>query len=220
MHVTLHAPYQQGRNTILAGSLELDTGDELRIEAVLTPATLARARQLGVSYGNRVMDWARESIEIQGDWGKGAFGRAAAAVIARTGMHPVINAPGVGPGKAIQAAVSNRREELTRDLPPGAYDDAERLLAARRLFETRECYDLLRVLRHRALNGDAASWALLGACHDSGACCCNEKQIRSSYDLGWAIEQSPAEVPHRIALAASDAMAARSKSYYNGQGAS
>lgn len=210
-HVVLHAPYRNGRNLILAGSLSLATGDELRVEATVTPEAIAKARNLGQQYGAALMAWAQEHIELVGDWGAGPFGKAAAAVIARVGMHPVLTAPGVAAGKAVREATKRRRADVLVDLPTVAVEDANMLSAAHKTLRQPDCGRLLRQAQLLALQGDQNAWRLVGAIHDAGVCCCNRLRIKSRYDLDTAVQQSPGTTPSSIAVQASNEMAARSR---------
>lgn len=190
-HLTLESPFHRGSNWVLPAKIDMASGDSLRIEAEITPATIQRMKSYGMAVGSRLRKWASAHVTLPREWkAYGAMGRAAAGVASATAAHPILNLPAIG-------------DDKNKSHP--AYASAHKMLAG-------EGYGAFEALR-RHCSGSHARHELLelmaGAC-GLGNCCCGKKQVNSCYDIGYLMDHPWAAPHHDLACHVTDQQALRS----------
>jgi hypothetical protein len=190
-HLTLESPFYRGSNWVLPAKIDMASGDSLRIEAEITPATIERMKAYGMAMGSRLKKWMSERVTLPKEWqAYGAMGRAAAGVAAATSAHPILNLPQIG-------------DEDNKTHP--AYANAHKMLAS-------EGYGAFEALRRHCSGGSVRAELrelMAGACM-LGNCCCGKKQINSCYDIGYLMDHPWAAPHHDLACHVTDQQALRS----------
>jgi len=189
--ITLHAPEERAGKWVLAADIELSSGDIAKLEAHVTPQTIAKARRLGMRAIQGLARWARQNVRLRGDWEPyGLAGRIAAGVAVDAASHPLLALPVLG-------------SEDDKSHP--AYAQARELLAG----DGYAGFDKLR--RLAAMPGCRQDWrALMAGCCHLGNCCCGKRVIRGCYYMSYLMDH-PWEAPaDAVALAVTDAQALRS----------
>ena len=189
--IALNAPFQRNGRWVMAGDLELASGDTVRLEAEVTPETLARVARGGMAMGRALKMWSRKNVSLRGDWSSlGEVSRVAYGVLEDTARHPLLNLPVLG-------------SEDDKSHP--AYSMARDLLAG----DGYVSFDKLRALACTP-RAKADYTVLMAACCHLGNCCCGKKQIRGCYDVSYLLDH-PWEAPaDRVAMAVTDCQALRS----------
>lgn len=190
-HLTLELPFYRGSNWVLPAKIDMASGDSLRIEAEITPATIQRMKAYGSDMVSRLRKWAMAHVTIPKEWmAYGMAGKAAAGVAAATASHPILNLPQIGDDK---------------DKTHPAYQNAHKMLAS-------EGYAAFEALRRHCSSEHARHELrelMAGACM-LGNCCCGKKQINSCYDVGYLLDHPWAAPHHDLACHVTDQQALRS----------
>jgi hypothetical protein len=190
-HLTLESPFGRGPNLVLPAKIDMPSGDSIRIEAEITPATIARMKSYGMNMASRLKKWLGDHVTLPPEWmDYGMMGKAAAGVAAATANHPILNLPQIG-------------DEDDKTHP--AYKNAFQMLAG-------EGYPTFDALRKHCSSKHARHELrelMAGACM-LGNCCCGKKQINSCYDVGYLMDHPWCAPHHDLACHVTDQQALRS----------
>lgn len=184
---------------ILAAEIDFASGDAVRLEAMVTADSAERmmkygmqAAQYGMRTANNLMKWAKNNVELRGDWqGYGMIGKAVAGVVEKTANHPLMNLPML--------------TEEGKDKHHPGYQYARELLVK----DGYHGFERLRDMYLRNTTRQDVAEVMAGACY-LGNCCCGKKRMKSCYDVSYLIDHPYAIPHHTIACALADEQMLRS----------